>query len=485
MAAQVIVFIHGYSVTNLETYGELPLRIRREAQLRNLDIQTADLYLGRYVSFRDEVVLADVARALEAAVDSTLSKQNKHIFITHSTGGPLVRLWWHMFYQTTGKACPMSHLIMLAPANFGSSLAQLGKNKLGRLKSFLEGMEPGQGILNWLELGSNAAIDLNRDWIENSTNIMQRGTVFPFVLTGQSIDRKMYDHINSYTGEVGTDGVIRTSSANLNARYVKLSQQNNTLAIVEEKTASTTAFKILKNKSHSGDKMGIMRSVRKNDDISQELIDDIFSCIAVTDVASYANLCSNFEIATAANRQQMRLETEEQFFGIKHYVHDACCQVIVRVSDNRGNALNDFDIVFTGQNNEPDYLPEGFLIDRQNNSLSRNTLSFYFNYDLMFGCEAVVDTNGTVIRPAKKGLTQFGIKIVPRPARGFVRYQNCSIAGDTTMLKRFLQLNSTTIVDIELTRLLSNETLQFEKLQNDTMPQLSFKDIEPGDEVVI
>ena len=48
----------------------------------------------------------------------------------------------------------MSHLIMLAPANYGSALAQLGKQRLSRIKSWFEGVEPGQGVLDWLELGS-------------------------------------------------------------------------------------------------------------------------------------------------------------------------------------------------------------------------------------------------------------------------------------------------------------------------------------------
>eukprot|EP01031_Cornospumella_fuschlensis_P043536 gene43536-53229_t len=44
---------------------------------------------------------------------------------------------------------------MLAPANFGSALAQLGKGRVGRLKAWFSGVEPGQGVLDWLELGSS------------------------------------------------------------------------------------------------------------------------------------------------------------------------------------------------------------------------------------------------------------------------------------------------------------------------------------------
>jgi len=36
-------------------------------------------------------------------------------------------------------------------------------------------------------------------------------------LIGQSIDRHFYDQLNPYTGEMGSDGVVRTAGANLNA----------------------------------------------------------------------------------------------------------------------------------------------------------------------------------------------------------------------------------------------------------------------------
>ena len=42
---------------------------------------------------------------------------------------------------------------MLAPVNHGSALAQLGKSRLSRIKVWVQGVELGQRILDWLELG--------------------------------------------------------------------------------------------------------------------------------------------------------------------------------------------------------------------------------------------------------------------------------------------------------------------------------------------
>ena len=208
----VVVFVHGWSVTNTDTYGELPARLKREASAAGgtpLDVR--NIYLGQYVSFRDEVRLEDISRAFDAAVAEVLSSiggSRRFVCITHSTGGPVVRDWLDLYFvQTKNLAtCPLSHLIMLAPANFGSALAQLGKSRLSRMTAWFDGVEPGQRVLDWLELGSPEACDLNVRWINDYaalklTNLAN--PVFLFVLTGDRIDRKLYDHLNSYTGETG------------------------------------------------------------------------------------------------------------------------------------------------------------------------------------------------------------------------------------------------------------------------------------------
>ena len=42
------------------------------------------------------------------------------------------------------------------------------------------------------------------------------------MVIGQTIDRKLYDNLNTYTGESGSDGVVRVAAANLNSAYVRL-----------------------------------------------------------------------------------------------------------------------------------------------------------------------------------------------------------------------------------------------------------------------
>ena len=176
-----VVYVHGWSVTNLNTYGEMPLRLKTEAQKNGIDIEIDEIYLGRYISFHDEVAVDDISRAFDTAIKEKYNGQARFICITHSTGGPVIRNWWHKYYKTSIP--PISHLIMLAPANFGSALAQLGKGKLSRILSWFEGVEPGQKVLDWLECGSDESWKLNKDWITGDESPIGPDGIFPFVIT--------------------------------------------------------------------------------------------------------------------------------------------------------------------------------------------------------------------------------------------------------------------------------------------------------------
>ena len=138
----IVVFVHGWSVSSIETYGGLPERLQTAATAEGIDIKVEEIYLGRYISFHDEVKVADISRAFGAAVTDQLSELlaggRRFVCVTHSTGGPVIRDWWHRYYHSVPNSgrCPMSHLVMLAPANFGSALAHLGKGRVGRLKAW-------------------------------------------------------------------------------------------------------------------------------------------------------------------------------------------------------------------------------------------------------------------------------------------------------------------------------------------------------------
>jgi hypothetical protein len=498
---QIVVFVHGWSVQHTNSYGELPRRLEAELQLR-----VRHVLLGRYISFRDEVRLQDVSRAFRNALDAVLGEEIKggrrFACITHSTGGPVVRDWWNRYYRESSLPCPMSHLIMLAPANFGSALAQVGKRPGARVATrVLDWVQPGTGILDWLELGSSESWDLNKMWISGGRNGTEDDPpVFPFVLTGQRIDRKLYDNLNPYTDESGSDGVVRTASANLNATYFRLEQGSKKaegggrdqpknaveLNIVEKENrrAPRTAFALIPGRSHSGTTMGIIRSI-KNDGDDHPTVDAVLECLRVSNPQQYKTLCDTFTARNREVRENERLEIVDHTFmqnGI--FFHDAHAMVIFRVRDDRGYPIDDFDLTLIGEMKEgtgANFLPKGFLVDRQKNSLEAGVLTFYFSYDAMTGLPAVMNPKDKKdeLRKALPGAIGLGFNIVARPNEGFVHYVPGTLQVSKGVLQQFIKADETVLVEIILRRVVHEGVF---RLTPNLDPE-SFRKQPPGDPI--
>ena len=43
---KLVIFVHGWSVTDTDTYGELPARLRQDAGQAGMDLDVEHLYLG-------------------------------------------------------------------------------------------------------------------------------------------------------------------------------------------------------------------------------------------------------------------------------------------------------------------------------------------------------------------------------------------------------------------------------------------------------
>jgi hypothetical protein len=519
---RIIVFVHGYSVTHTRTYGGLPQRLAAEARGAGLDITVREIFLGKYISFRDEVRLEDIARAFEAAVRRELidlvRTHGRFACITHSTGGPVIREWWQRYYATapapasgsgdagpgraisggsgggthSGGGCPMSHLIMLAPANFSSALAQLGKGRLSRIKTWFQGIEPGTGVLDWLELGSREAWDLNTKWIAAGEDVIGPAGIFPFALIGQTIDRKLYDNLNTYTGELGSDGVVRVAAANLNATYIRLEQEKPRavrgrkdaceapkLTMEQEVAAPRTAMLIVAGKSHGGTSKGIVRSVRPSVGRAADrvTVNAILDCLKVATMADYTRLCDRFDAQTVDVLRQERLEIEDRLLlPDTYFIHDLHAMVIFRLRDEAGHAIEDFDLVLTaGPEGDPNRFPRGFVADRQRNRIHRGTLTYYFNYDLTAGCEAVM-RDGKVLRAASAGTKGVGLKITARPEQGFVHYLPCELRASKQAMDAILKPNQTAMVEIVLRRVVREGVFRLDR----GTKQRSFKKDKPG-----
>lgn len=445
-----LVFVHGWSVTNTSTYGALPQRLQQAAAAQGMGVRIADLWLSKYVSFDDAVTMADLVRAFDHALRDLHLTGPSFACITHSTGGPLVREWLRAQRERPGaySTIRLTHLVMLAPANFGSALAQLGKGLLGRMRAWFDGVEPGQRILDWLEPGSPESLSLNLDHIHGADPADQGQ--FLFVLTGDRPDRAMYDHVNSYTGEDGSDGVVRIAAANLNAAHAVLTCRNSGqdagILNLNLAQAPRTAFKLIAGASHSGTAQGIMSSA------PAATIDAVLRCLQVTDRSGYTALCDAFD-AENLQRDAAKVEFEPVGpFAPRVHIHDPRSLLIVRLADESGEPLTDTRFLLAaGTPANPDWMPRGFMLDRQANSRAPAVISFFLDYSLLAGDARVPDPRNSrqTLRPAIDGRRPYAAQVLPTIVSGLVHHLPAATADDLFVA---LGPHQTTVLDAVLPR---------------------------------
>ena len=117
--------------------------------------------------------------------------------------------------------------------------------------------------------------------------------------------------------------------------------------------------------------------------------------------------------------------------------------LVIRLLDNRGNNLSDYDVVFTaGPDYDPNHLPPGFFVDRQRNQNNPGKLTYYIDYDVM---------SDWMSKPELAG--KFGVRITARPAEGgFAYYAVAEHKGTFAALKRYFEPNQTLMIEVELRR---------------------------------
>jgi len=397
-----LIFVHGWSVTNTNTYGELPEALATAGGTEfDLDIQHT--YLGRYISFHDEVTMDDIARAMDRALRDLPGNNAAHLepfsCITHSTGGPVVRFWVDKFY------------------------------------------------------GADAQNNLEYDYTSHE--------FYPFVLAGQGVDRKFYDFLNSYLVEPGSDGVVRVAGANMNYRYFYLLQNREniihkrplTYALEPERDARISRpvpIGVYSQYSHSGEEMGIMRSITANN-TQTPVVQDILKCFRVDSAEDYRARADELE----------QLTTEQQANG------DRFCMLVFNVCDDEGEQIreNNYDLyLLAGNGYKPHHLPKGFFRDKQMNDKC-GRLVYYLDANKM--------------NEIKGG--KFGLRVVARPSAGFSYYCAAEFHSDGAMAASLFKANQTSYINIKLHRCVDKNVFRFDPA---SVGRASFKKIKPSGDLI-
>lgn len=140
-------------------------------------------------------------------------------------------------------------------------------------------------------------------------------------------------------------------------------------------------------------------------------------------------------------------------------------QIIWRVSDNTGRPVRDFDLLLLGgRHYDPDRLPKGFFLDRQLNSLTPETLTYYVDCKRMLSVE-----DGKI-----------GFRVVARPQTGFVHYQPAEFRSGNISLDVLLRPHQSLIVDIVLMRYVDKNTFRLGPVTDDQ----DFRKLKPSGDVM-
>jgi pimeloyl-ACP methyl ester carboxylesterase len=381
MARQVAI-LHGWS-DNSESFKPLAKFLKQNG------FQTVSLFLGDYVSLRDDVKIDDVIKRMEEVVREKQSRpvgandrlDKSFDLIVHSTGGLVARRWISTHYAN--KPCPVKNLVMLAPANFGSKLAHIGRTMLGRVaKGWRTGFESGEEMLYALELSSAFQWDLVREdlLIEpggNAGNAVFYGPdkVRPFVITGT---HPYEERAAKLVHENGSDGTVRATAANMNTHGLTIDFSGDPANLLNPKVTpwkrrggqtNDFPFALLPDRNHGDVIRPDEPGLSKDPQAQQRLGQLILQALRVNSAAQYAKAFDEWKAVTENTRNlagtKGAAQTARNAFFRKRgtpadYFHEYF-QVNVQVEDEFGEAIPDYFLSFMPKQKQNWYsLKKGF-----------------------------------------------------------------------------------------------------------------------------
>ncbi|CAN5835245.1 hypothetical protein BH11PLA1_BH11PLA1_22370 [soil metagenome] len=326
-----LVLVHGYSDTSAVM---APLATELAARLGT---GATVIALADYITLNDYVSFTDLLVAMDAAwTDRGLPREAYSVdMVVHSTGGLIARQWlaWVMGEKKDGprgngaEPCPVKHLCMLAPANFGSPLAHKGESFIGRvLKGFQANsdgpLQSGRLVLKGLELASPLTWNLAMKDCFSGATPFAVGKCLCTVLVGD----QGYDGIAAMANENGGDGTVRVSTANLNCARVVIDfteTPHNPGERIEE-CAAKTGFGLVAGVNHATILLNGLDAGTRADVVSL-----IENALSVED-DGFEAWCARLEVLTA-----------QASAGEAGYQN-----LVVKCEDQEGRAIPDYVVEF-------------------------------------------------------------------------------------------------------------------------------------------
>lgn len=334
-----VLFVHGYSETSLSAYFTLPARV--QAGVPGI----GRVALAAFNSLDDTVTVDDLADAMETRVSAMESQavppwDTAHTAVVcHSTGAIIVRRWI-LNRLAAGKPLP-SHLVTMAGANHGSTLALMGKSVLGYFQklAFDHVATVGAGVLTDLEYGSDFLLRLNREWLERS-NDAGLDALWTFSLGGDSVGSDKTLQIFWQTHECGSDNTVRISGANLNYTIIDASHDDNGQTVIETLVPKRPVpHLVLRGYSHYGGASGIVGWVDPAEDRALDALRDALTVATMTD---YQNVLTKWTGVTETWMQSQRDQyAQQQQQGIPDVLSQINSTLVFTVRDESLRSIGD------------------------------------------------------------------------------------------------------------------------------------------------
>lgn len=339
--ANPILILHGWS-DNYESFKPL------KDWLRAQGYQADQVFFGDYESMQDDVTFDDLADGLQSRFEEMV-KEGKILrldpfsldVVVHSTGGLVVRHWLHHYLEDICNGdvekCPIRHLIMLAPANFGSRLAQEGQSGLAKLfkGGVQHGFQTGRAILQGLELGSPITWQIaGQDLFGEQKiyrSIKDQGP-FLFVFSGTATYGELKGFVAPGANEDGSDGTVRAASASLNSIKIVVNCYNQPKPNVDRGNYDPIAFALVSGKNHT-------EIVPRDAGKAHPTFEKIKQCLSVNKDQEYEGLRLQFEADNKAFYDGEKGKEDDQ--RVHRYQ-----QFLVHVSDDMQNEVDDYRIDF-------------------------------------------------------------------------------------------------------------------------------------------
>src|ERR1700730_4596527 len=371
-----VILVHGYSVRSLDTYGQLPQQLAKDGY------KAEQIHLSAYESLNDDVTCDDLALALEGRI-KTLERAGLQLadtaIIAHSTGAIITRRWM-MNRWKVGATLP-SHLVTLAGANHGSTLAQLGETQLAHLFRLIsDGTAVGLEVLQDLDYGSEFLLKLNEEWLDAySSNAPPATLVFSLIGDDHS---GLINQLFWQTQENGSDTTVRVSGGNLNYRILSYDQTAQKPQLLLKQLARPVPHLVIHGVSHTGTS-GILGA--DADTMATLVYPSIRQALGAKAAADYDRVASDWEQRTLQWSEQNTEHCNSTIvFSLKHPGGRNVKDSLILIKDQSAPAA--------GPQTTPNAIAmgeaqavlnvKGSIEDRQpiQNNFTASSVSFYVNH---------------------------------------------------------------------------------------------------------